>query len=140
MVKIHVPEDIGSDLRVVPEGTYKAIVKKFIPKMSTTSNQPKLVCRLTIQSEAPGKHGKDYISTIGETILDDFSLQEQAIWKLNSLYKQITNERIPMGDYTHEQFAELMNEHLGGAEVNIDVYTDDSQGDERSKIKQYAKA
>jgi hypothetical protein len=135
MVQITVPEDVGSDLRVLPEGTYKMQLKNFIAKMSQ-AGQPKLIARFVVQTEYEGKHPKGYISTVGETVLEDYSLQPQALFKLNSLYQQATKSKLPQGDFSHEEFCEAMNNALQGIEVQADLYTDTYTGEERTKVKE----
>lgn len=134
-MQIHVPENVGGELRVLPEDTYTAVIDKFIYKTSKSSQQPKLIGRFIIKSEYTGKHKKDYVSTVGEMVLEDFSLQPQAIFKLNDLFKKITKERIPIGDYDEQSFCEMINDRLAGTELKIDVYTDNYTGTERSKIR-----
>lgn len=134
MIKITVPEDLGGELRVLPEDTYEASIQDIFYGMSKTSGAPKLTVKWVVQSEYSGKHGEDYVSTVGENVLEAYSLQPNALWKLNNLYKTTTGERLPQGDYQPEEFVDMVKNALIGAECLIDVMTDSSQGRERSVV------
>lgn len=133
MVKISVPQDIGGDLRILPEDTYRATIQDVFYGVSK-SKQPKLTVKWVVQSEYSGKKGKGHISTIGENVLETFSLQPQALWNLNTLYKDITGEKLPHGDFTAEEFTQLVKDAIKGAEFDIDVGTSTESGEERSTV------
>lgn len=134
-IKINVPENVGGELRVLPEDTYEVAIQDLFYGISRTSQQPKITIKWVVQSEYSGKHDKDYISTVGENVLEAYSLQPNAIWKLNGLYKTVTGERLPMGDYEPEEFVGMVKDALKGFEAMADIATDSSSGDERSVIK-----
>jgi hypothetical protein len=95
---------------------------------------PKLTVKWLITSEYTGKKDKDYSSTVGENILENFSLQEQALWNLNSLYKKATGERLPTGDYQPEEFVGLLKEKLIGYSTQCRVEDDTGSGEIRSTV------
>jgi hypothetical protein len=132
-MRISIPENVGGELRVLPEDTYEASIQDLFYGLSQTKN-PKITMKWVVQSEYSGKHDKDYQSTIGENVLESYSLQTKAVWKLNSLYKQITGEKLPMGDYEPEEFTSMIKEALVGAECMIDVAKNEEGT--RSEIKQ----
>ena len=68
-MQIHVPEDLGGKLRALPEDTYLAAIQDMFLGESRTGN-PKLTVKWVVRSEYSGKHGKDYVSTIGENVLE----------------------------------------------------------------------
>jgi len=136
-MQIHVPVDLGGDLRLLPDDTYEAAIQDFFLGKSKEGN-PKLTCKWVITSEYTGKHGKGYVTTVGENVLDDFSLLPQALWRLNSLYKAITGEKIPHGDYENEGFLELVKSALVGASGHIELITDDGSGEDRSKVNAWS--
>jgi len=117
-MQIHVPEDLGGDLRVIPDDTYRATIADVFIGKSKSSGQPKATVKWTITSEYSGPtEDEDYVTTVGETVLDTYSLQPQAIWRLNDTYKLLTNDRLPMGDYSDEEFGEIFISVKGEADV-----------------------
>lgn len=134
-IKISIPENVGGELRVIPEDTYEVAIQDLFYGISKTSQQPKVTIKWVVQSEYSGKHDKDYQSTVGENVLEAYSLQPNAVWKLNSLYKLATGNRLPMGDYEPEEFTSMIKDALIGFEAMADVATDTGLGDERSVIK-----
>ena len=143
-MQIHVPEDLSGDLRLLPEGTYEAAIQDFFLGKSKEGN-PKLTCKWVITSEwsesvskTTGKVKKGYVTTVGENILDNFSLLPQSLWKLNSLWKAVTGEKLPHGDYDANDLLDKVKSALVGAAGHIDVYTDDGSGEERSNIKAWS--
>lgn len=137
-IKISVPEDLGGALRVLPEDTYEAAIQDLFYGISRTSSQPKVTLKWTVQSEYSGKHDKDYITTVGETVLESYSLQPKALWKLNNLYKLVTGDRLPHADYEPEEFVQMIKDSLVGSECVIDVATEEQNGSERSVVKNVA--
>lgn len=131
-MKIHVPEDLGGKLRVLPEDTYNAQIQDMFFGMSKTNN-PKITCKWVITSESDQNPEGDPPTT-GENVLETFSLQPKAIWNLNDLYTEVTGNRLPKGDFSPEEFTEMVKQELIGAELLIDVITDTGSGSERSQI------
>lgn len=121
MVQIHVPSDMGGTLRQLPEDTYEAAIQDMFLGTAKSSGNPKITLKWVIQSEYSGEHDDDYQSTIGENVLESFSLSANAIWKLNSLYKLVKDENIPQGDYDGDGLVEMLKGELNGAEFLIDV-------------------
>lgn len=119
-MNIIIPENIGSELRVL-EGTAHVVLEKIIMGKSK-ANQPKVTFRYIIDEEMDG-YGEDtgVQSAVGEHVLETFSLQPQAIFKLNEVYMQVTGERLPMGEYTEDQFAQMLNEALTGTEFYLSL-------------------
>ena len=134
-MQIHVPEDVGGKLRVVPEDTYDATIQDMFLGKSQSDN-PKLTVKWVLRSEYSGKHGKDYVSTIGENVLETYSLLPQALWNLNDLYQTVTGEELPQGDYDEETFLDMLKSQLLGAEMKIRVVTDTQSGQERSVVEE----
>ena len=119
-MNIIIPENIGSELRLL-EGTAHVVLEKIMMGKSKTGN-PKVTFRYIIDEEMEGYgDGTDIPSAIGETVLETFSLQPQAIFKLNEVFMQVKGERLPMGEYTPEQFEEMLNETLTGTEFHLSL-------------------
>lgn len=122
-MNIKVPENVGeSDLRMLPvtNPLYEAVIADAFLGKSGTGN-PKLTVKYTVTSEytGPEAKAKDFESTVGATVIETFSLQEQAIWKLNDLFKKVTGDRIPAGEMTEEQFLAAMKKALVGTKVTL---------------------
>jgi hypothetical protein len=133
-MKVRVPEDLGGELRVLPEEAYEAVISDLFLGKSQTGN-PKITVKYTITSESTTKEKGDP-STIGETVLETLSLQEQAMWRTNAFYKTITGERIPQGDYDEIEFVEMLKTACSGVEVIIQVETEESnKGTSMTQIK-----
>lgn len=112
-MRVVIPENLGGDLRLLPPDTYEAeVVDVFVGESKT--KQPKLTVKFTVTSEFTGPKDNNFQSCIGETVLDTYSLQPQALWRLNDLYKAATGERLKMGDFDLEEFGQLMKESLVG--------------------------
>lgn len=139
-MKIHVPQDLGTKLRVLPEDTYKAIVSDIFIGLAKSSGQPKMTVKWTVQSECSIekiRKAKDYQSTVGENVLDEYSLQEQALWRLNDTYLELTGDRLPEGEYNEEQFKDILKKSLVGLAGSIRLETDTTnQGNKRSVVKE----
>jgi hypothetical protein len=125
-MQVHVPEELGGSLRVLPEDTYDAVIQDMFLGVSKTGN-PKLTVKWLVQSEYTGEKDEDYISTVGENVLETYSLQPQALWNLNDLYKSVTGDRLPQGDYDEEEFLEMLKNALLGASMKIRLITDDNR-------------
>jgi hypothetical protein len=119
-MKITIPDDFG-DIKVLPEGPCTAILSGIFPGTSK-SRQPKLTFKWTINSEMydDPKDG----STVGETVLDTYSLQPQALWRLNEVYKAQTGENLPQGDYDIDGLVKILEEELLHEEANLELLTD----------------
>jgi hypothetical protein len=133
-MNITVPEAIGSsDLKVLPNGPCKAVIDKVMLGMSK-GNQPKATVRWIVTSEMHPAGSKE--STIGEVVLETFSLQPQAIWNLNGLYKEATGERLPQGDFPPVEFESMLNTALKGHEANLILEAEPAGpgGEDRSKV------
>jgi len=116
-MNIKVPEDLGGELRLLPEGPARAVLEKIILGKSK-KDKPKATFKYTITEEMDGvKEGEP--STIGETVLETYSLQEQSMWKINGTFKEVTSERIPQGDFTDAEFEAMLNEKLTGTEWTL---------------------
>jgi len=117
-MKVIVPEEIGGGgLRLLPAGVARATLEKIIMGKSKTGN-PKATFRYTITDEMDGV-AEGEPSTIGETVLETYSLQSQALFRLNDVYKEVTGERLPQGDFELEEFGEMLNDTLCGTEWDL---------------------
>jgi hypothetical protein len=134
-MQISIPEDLGGELRKL-EGVAQATSQSFSFGTSKSGN-PKLTLKYVITDEMDGI-GEDEPSAVGETVLETFSLQPQALWKLNELYKQCTGEKLPQGDYSKEEFEELLNENIIGVDFNLvlelKIPDDGSSTEERTEV------
>jgi len=130
-----VPEDIGSSLRKM-EGVAVAEIQSLIFGKSSTGN-PKLTVKYVLTEELDGTASGEGPTT-GETVLETFSLQPQALWKLNDLYKSCTGERIPQGDFSQEEFEQLLSDALlnmgFNLVLNLAVPNDGKSTDERTEV------
>ena len=132
-IKVTVPENIGGELRQLPEDTYTAAIQDIFGGLSKASNEPKVTVKWVVKTEFSGDHGEDYKSTIGENVLDTYSLQEKAMFRINGLWKQIKGENIPQADYELDEFVNLLKSELVGAEFMIDV-VDSDFAEDQSKV------
>ncbi len=139
-MKIVVPKDLGGSLRNDLTGTFEAVIADMFLGESR-AKQPKITARYILKSEMEGPHEG---TTIGETVLESFSLQEQAIWKLNDLYKLCAGERLPQGDFDLQEFFEKVKEACVGKEVylSLAIGKDQNNNDrvevEKKSLKQSA--
>jgi hypothetical protein len=135
-MKYVVPTDIGSSLRVIPPDTYEAEITD-IKFGESAQGKPKCTIIFTLKSDFTGLKGDDFQSCIGEKVIDTVSLQPQAMFRINDYFKAATGDRIPANEdgYDKDEFEELINENLIGANMAILLETDTSQGDERTKVK-----
>jgi len=135
-MRIIVPEDIGGELRKL-KGPCKATLDKIIIGKSK-ANQPKATFRYVITDDSQLKIPEGQPSAVGETVLETFSLQPQALFRLNDPYKTVTGERLPQGDFSHEEFEGTLNDALAGTEWNLmlelQVPTDGSSTEERTNV------
>jgi len=135
-MRIIVPEDIGGELRKL-EGPCRATLDKIIIGKSK-ANQPKATFRYVITDDSQLKIPEGQPSAVGETVLETFSLQPQAMFRLNDLYKAALGERLPQGDFSLEEFEAALNDALAGTEWNLmlelQVPTDGSSTEERTNV------
>lgn len=132
-MKIVVPENVGGELAKL-EGPCVAIIEKVILGISHNSQQPKATFRYVI-SEMEGND-----EAAGQNVLETFSLQPQAMFNLNDVWKEVTGERLPMGEFSKEEFENMLNETLAGTEWDLILAIEIPQGaeEERTVIKQRA--
>lgn len=135
-MNIKVPEDLGSELRLLPEGPAKAVLEKIMLGKSK-KQMPKATFKYTITEEMDGQKD-DEPSTVGETVLETYSLQENSMWKINGTFKEVTGERIPQGDFDEKEFEAILNERLTGTEWTLmleqQVPSDGSSTEPRTTI------
>lgn len=136
-MSIVVPESLGGELRLLPPGNAKATLEKIMVGKSKSSGQAKATFRYTITEEMEGLPD-DAPTTVGEAVLETYSLQPQAMFRLNDVYKMVLGERLPQGEWTPEEFEERLNEDLCGTEWNLvlenQVPSDGSSTEERTVI------
>jgi hypothetical protein len=137
-MRIVIPENIGGEIRVLPEGIYDATLDRIIIGKSKEGH-PKATVKWIVTSEN-AKDGEQ--STIGETILDSYSLQPQALWRINKLYKEFAGIDIPQDDYTAESLLEKLEESLKGVEAKLvcENEINPNTGNPMTKVQQVAKA
>jgi len=136
-----IPENIGGDLRVLPSDSYDAEVVDIFLGESATKN-PKATVKYLITSEFTGKKPADFKSTIGENILETFSLQPQALFNINGMYKSVKGTNIPQGDYDDQEFLQLLKDAFIGQrfKLKVTVEANPNTGEEMSKVagRQYS--
>jgi len=134
-MRIMVPEDIGGELRKL-EGVAVATLQS-ISFGKSKAGHPKATLKYILTEEMDGIPEGE-ASTVGETVLETFSLQPQSMWKLNDLYKSVMGERIPQGDYGQEEFEQMLNEALVGHHFNLvlelQIPSDGSSTDPRTTV------
>jgi hypothetical protein len=134
-MQITIPNNLGGELAKL-EGPARAVLERIILGNSK-AGKPKVTFKYTITEEMDGYGEDGGPSAIGENILESFSLQPQALFKLNEVWKAVTNENIPQGDYTEETFMEMLNETLTGTEWDLilALQIPDGQTDERTVVE-----
>lgn len=116
---IHIPENIGSDLRLLPDGPVVATLELIILGKSK-AGKPKLTLKYIVTEDMETlPEGEP--TTVGETIIETVSLAENALFGLNNIYKAATGEQLPQGDYSIEEFLEHLNETLTGRDWRLFV-------------------
>ncbi len=139
-MNVKVPQDIGGgDLRMLPvtNPLYEAQLSDIYLGKSGTGN-PKATVKFIVTSdyEGPEAKAKDFEQTKGATILESYSLQEQAIWKLNDLFKKVTGERLPAGETTEEEFLNMLKKALVGTDFKLLMKIGKTnKGEERMEIE-----
>lgn len=135
-MQIIIPEDQGGTLKQL-SGTCRGTVQK-ISMGSSKTNQPKCTFKYTITDDS-GLALEDGDSAIGDDVLETFSLQPQAIFSLSDTWKQVTGDKIPLGNYTKEEFQKLLEETFIGTEwdlfLALEVPGDGSSAEERTVVK-----
>lgn len=116
-MKIHVPDNLGGDLKVLPEGPCTATVENITLGVSKTSGKPKATVKYLLTSEM--YKPEDNKTSIGEAVLETFSLQPQALWNINSMFKDCTGSGLPQGDFDPEELETTLQEGLIGQEFNL---------------------
>jgi hypothetical protein len=129
---IHIPEGLGGDLKVMV-GSTKASLEKLAWGLSQ-AKQPKVTFMYTVLDEL--NDDSDQPTTVGERVLETYSLQPQALFKLNDAYKAVTGEGLPAGDYSEEEFHTLVEETFEDTEWRLVLKKGfDDKGKERTEIE-----
>lgn len=139
-MKIHVPEDMGGKLKVLPEVQLNAKVQDLFLGESKANN-PKVTVKWVITEECKDKKAMKAIqefnaldTTVGENVLESFSLLPNAIWNLNDFHTDVTGSRLPMGDYSKEEFEAMLKSNLIGAQARLDLTIDHQTGSPRTIV------
>ena len=136
-MRISIPKDLGGELKVLHEGTCRAAIEG-VSLGKSEADQPKATVRYVCLTELYPKDAPE--SSIGERILETFSLQSQALWRINDLYKEGTGENLPQGDYESIELQEILEEGLKGTEWNLLLGTEEYEGREQTKVQERTKA
>lgn len=128
-MRIVIPDVKDSTLRILPPGPAEAVLEKIILGTSN-ANKPKATFKYTITKEIEGNDGEP---TIGETVLETYSLQPQALFNLAGVYKMVTKEKLPMGDYDQEEFLEILESALCGSTWKLILETEVPIGAEEER-------
>jgi hypothetical protein len=137
-MEIIIPETIESgELKILPAGPAKLALTKMSCKASKTSGNPTIYAVFTVMEEL-ANNPEGAPPTVGEKVMDTFSLQANAIWKLNDLYKAVMGDRIPMGTWsTEEEFMVIINDALLNTSWDAMLLVElDQEGKEKMKIDQ----
>ena len=137
MMKISIPKDLGGELKTLPEGPCRAVIEG-ISLGKSKADQPKATVRYICLTELYPKDAPE--SSIGERVLETFSLQSQALWRINDLFKESTGENLPQGDYEDAELQEILEEALKGTEWNLLLGTEEYEGREQTKVLERTKA
>lgn len=128
---IKVPKDMGSELRNDMEGVGAAELTK-LHWGTSQKNQPKVTIEFVLTEDLPGLEPP----TTGEKVLENCSLQSQALWKINSFYKKVTGEDIPAGDMSYVEFKAMMEDVLIGTSWDLDLQiSPDDKGNPRTGVR-----
>jgi len=136
-MRISIPKDLGGELKTLPEGPCRAVIEG-ISLGKSKADQPKATVRYICLTELYPKGAPE--SSIGERVLETFSLQSQALWRINDLYKEGTGENLPQGDYGEAELQELLEGALKGTEWNLLLGTEEYEGREQTKVQERTKA
>jgi len=128
---IEVPSKMGGDLRNDLEGVAKAeLIKLHWGK--SQEGKPKVTIEFVLLEDIAGIAPP----TTGEKVLEACSLQSQALWKVNSYYKQIKEEDIPAGNMSMEEFRALIENTLIGTQWDLDLQiAPDNKGNPRTNVR-----
>ena len=144
-MQIHVPEELSGKLKVLPEVQLNGRIQDLFLGTSKAGN-PKVTVKWVITEECTEKKAMKAVqayneleTTIGENILENFSLLPNAIWNLNDLFTDVTGNRIPQGDFGPEEFEAMLKSSLIGSEMRLDLITDTGSGSERTIVNDRAK-
>jgi len=133
-MKVIVPENMGGELRILPEETFDATVQDIFLGESVTKN-PKMTMKYVLTSEAQDLQ-EDEPSCIGENVLETYSLQPQAMFRLNGDFKKVTGSNIPHQEYDEEEFLQLMKDTFLGTDWTVALKTETTpNGNERTVIE-----
>ena len=128
---IHIPEGLGGELKVM-EGTTKASLEKLAWGLSQ-AKQPKVTFMYTVLDEL--NDDEDQPTTVGERVLETYSLQPQALFKLNDAYKEVKGEGLPTGDYSEEEFHTMIEETFQDTEWKLVLVRGmDDKGKARTEV------
>jgi len=131
-MRISIPKDIAGGLKVLPEGPCRAAIEGVSVGKSKEGN-PKATVRYVLLTEL--YKPEDQQTSIGERVLETFSLLPQALWNIGSFYKEATGENVPQGDYEDAELQETLEEGLKGTEWDLILETDLSpDGNEMTKV------
>jgi len=122
---------MGGDLRNDLEGVAKAeLIKLHWGK--SQEGKPKVTIEFVLLEDIAGIAPP----TTGEKVLEACSLQSQALWKVNSYYKQIKEEDIPAGNMSMEEFRALIENTLIGTQWDLDLQiAPDNKGNPRTNVR-----
>jgi hypothetical protein len=114
-MNIVIPDNISTgDLHVLPNGVARAVLEKVMLGKSKSGNS-KATFKYTIVEEMDGATEP----TVGEAVLETMSLQPQALFSLAAVWKAVTGEKLPQGDYEEKEFESMLNNTLAGSEWNL---------------------
>jgi hypothetical protein len=131
MEMITVPKDMGGALRNDLEGVCAATLTKLHWGVSQ-QKKPKVTIEFVLTQDIAGIEPP----TTGEKVLENCSLQPQAMWKINDYYKKVTGEDIPAGDVSYDQFKQMMEEVLLSTDWDLDLQiAPDDKGNPRTGVR-----
>lgn len=137
-MRIVIPENLGGDLVVIPSDSYEAEIQDIFLGESASKN-PKATVKYIVLTEYTGKKLPEGIeTTVGCVLLESFSLQPQAVWKLNGLWKDVKGENLPQGDFSKEEFEAMLKEELIGKAFTllVDVKDNPNSGEKMNEVVQ----
>ncbi len=111
---IDVPDSFSS-FRNDMEGDCKAVISKCELKLSKTGN--KYIMVRYVLTEA----AKD--EWIGQSTIESFVLTPKALWRLNDLYRIVSDSNLPPGRKSIEELMNLMEEDVIGREIGLTLAT-----------------
>jgi len=127
-MKISVPKDLNS-FSVVPAGIYRAAVTGYKCGTSAAGN-PKISVEMTIQSDGPNGE-----KTVGRKVFDNLTLTENALGIVDSKFKALTGDNLPVGDFEIDEFMNMITSRINGREAVIEVTITSGDNGERNNIK-----